>query len=118
MENLKLLEVYGAKCNILKEDIIISTRSIIQTDSNVIFKAKKSDSFSQLHLKIKKSTTPYWIIDIYVITKDSNEFLVGCMDTKRDFIDIYFSTDFVCNIKLVIKNTSKEEKEITLKYTT
>lgn len=113
MELLKVSEVYGAKCNILKKDICISTRSCNQTNSNVTLTAKKPITY--LKLMLDNIPEYFFEMEVSILTKDGKIKQAGTLTNNSSFVNIFLKDSLIEKIIFTMKNTTKEERKFTLK---
>lgn len=117
MQNLKVSRAYGAKCNLGNKEIYISTRSFSQIDSSITLSTEKNKTLKNLSFTIVQMPKYDVNIDISILTKDNQIILLGTLTNKNSSIRISLNdTDTsISKIKFVIKNSTKEQKNIVLK---
>lgn len=115
MQNLKVSQVYGAKCYIINKDIYISTRASSQLDSNVVLSITKP--IENLTFSIDEMSSSYPKIELSIITENNEIIPIGTLIDKNSIIDVSLKNrNFsIKEIKFVIKSTTKEQKNIVLK---
>ena len=113
MNKLTVTKAQGAKCNISQKNICIATRSRSQADSFIILTPTKP--IKTLNLELDISQKNFFHMDIIVITNDDKEIEAGTITNKNLVVNIQLDGTLIKKITLNLKNTTKEEKNFTLK---
>lgn len=117
MQNLKVSKAYGAKCNLGNKEIYISTRSFFQTNSYITLSTQSKKALKKLTFTIAQMPKCDVNIDISILTNDNNIIPIGTLTNKNSNITVSLTdTDTsIAKIKFVIKNSTKEQKNIIIK---
>ena len=117
MQNLKVSKAYGAKCNLGNKEIYISTRSFFQTDSCITLSTQSKKALKKLTFTIAQMPKYDVNIDISILTKNNQIISLGTLTNKNPSLTVSLNdTDTsIKKIKFVIKNSTKEQKNIVLK---
>lgn len=117
MQNLKVSKAYGAKCNLGNKEIYISTRSFFQTDSCITLSTQSKKFLKKLTFTIAQMPKCDVNIDISILTNDNNIIPIGTLTNKNSSLTVSLNdTDTsIKKIKFVIKNSTKEQKNIIIK---
>lgn len=117
MQNLKVSKAYGAKCNLGNKEIYISTRSFFQTNSYITLSTQSKKALKKLTFTIAQMPKCDVNIDISILTNDNNIIQIGTLTNKNSNITVSLNdTDTsITKIKFVIKNSTKEQKNIIIK---
>lgn len=117
MQNLKVTNVYGAKCNLGNKEIYISTRSFFQTDSCITLSTQSKKALRKLNFTIAQMPKYDVIIDVIIFTKNNNIISLGTLTNKNPSLRISLTNTntSIAKIKFVIRNSNKEQRNIVLK---
>lgn len=117
MKNLKVSKEYGAKCNLGNKEIYISTRSFSQTDSSITLDTQSQKGLKSLSFTITQMPKYGVNIDISILTKNNKNIPLGTLTNKNSSLTVSLNdTDTsIAKIKFLIKNSTKEQKNIIIK---